>query len=304
MKKRFLVFLIPIIVLIIILGLFVFSGIGSRKFYLEDSYYGQAGFKEIDASELNQLIADQKSFALFIYQPACVTSAEFEEVLSSAIEEKSLTVYEIAFSKLAQTTIGDRIPYYPSFAIFKKGKLVDFLQSDQDEDTAKYQNKADFLDWLTSYVAIKTTSGSNQTDINSGSEEPETSHTTADLSHITKEPGKVNIYFFWGNGCPHCAEENKFFQEIESEYGKYYNLYRFETWYNDDNAELMKTFATAMGDKTKGVPYTVIGDQGFIGFPEEYKNQIKEAIKKSASTDYDIYFDKIKSELETTKKAS
>lgn len=89
MKKKFLLFLTPIIILIVILGLFVFSNIGNRKFYLEDSSYGQAGFTEIGASELDQLITNQKSFVLFIYQPACVTSADFEEILTAATQEKS-----------------------------------------------------------------------------------------------------------------------------------------------------------------------------------------------------------------------
>ena len=297
MKKKFLLFALPILALVAILGLFVFFSNHNQTFYLEDSYYEKAGFKEINASELDRLIGNQESFAIFIYQPACVTSADFEEVLTEALDEKSLTVYKIAFSKLKDTKIGDQIEYYPSFAIFRKGKLVDFLKSDQDEDTAKYEDRTEFLNWLTSYIKIKNQSASHSTDIDSG-EESESSNSVADLSHITKEAGKVNIYFFWGNGCPHCAEQNKFFQEIEKEYGKYYNIYRFETWYNDDNAALMKTFAAAMGDEAKGVPYTIIGDQSFIGFPERYKEEMKEAIKKAAQNDYDIYFDKIKAELE------
>ncbi len=296
MKKKILIFLIPIIILIAAITLIVFYH-SNQKFYLEDNYYGQAGYTEIDSTELDQLIQEQKSFVLFVYQPACATSADFEEILTAAIKEKSLTVYKIAFSKLQNSTIDSEIPYYPSFAIFKKGQLIDFLKSDQDEDTAKYQNKDEFLAWLANYVAIKKSSNSHQADINY-SEESGDSHTAADLSQITQEPGKVNIYFFWGDGCPHCAEENKFFKEISSEYGKYYSLYRFETWHNDDNVSLMKIFARAMGDTSKGVPYTIIGDQSFIGFPEQYKDQMKTAIKKSAQNDYDIYFDKVKAELE------
>jgi len=302
MKKKLLIFILPIIALIAILGIIIFAASQSRTFYLEDSYYNQKGFKEINATELNDLIDTQESFVLFIYQPTCVTSADFEEILTKFNAERPILIYKIAFSKLKDTVIGERIPYYPSFAVFRKGKMVDFLKSDQDEDSNKFTNLDDFTKWFDSYVKVKETDHSQIIEIGNSEDENGNSSTTANLSHITKTDGKVNIYFFWGNGCPHCAEENKFFQEIEREYGKYYNIYRFETWYNDDNATLMKTFATAMGDETKGVPYTIIGDQSFIGFPEEYREKMKNAIKQSANSDFDIYFDKIKPELDNQTK--
>ena len=51
---------------------------------------------------------------------------------------------------------------------------------------------------------------------------------------------KVNIYFFHGDGCPHCEAEMKFFDNLEEEYKSKYNLYKFETWYNENNVKLKK----------------------------------------------------------------
>ena len=35
------------------------------------------------------------------------------------------------------------------------------------------------------------------------------------------EDDKINIYFFRGEGCPHCAQEEKWLESIKEEYGDY-----------------------------------------------------------------------------------
>ena len=53
---------------------------------------------------------------------------------------------------------------------------------------------------------------------------------------------KVNIYLFYGKGCPHCEALFTYFESIKSKYSKYYNLYAFEVWYNEDNGKTMDYF--------------------------------------------------------------
>ena len=74
--------IIPLLLLIsIIIGIIVIRNMPEKKFYLEDKYYGGSDFIEIKTSDLEKLIDDKESFALFVYQPACVTSANFEQIL-------------------------------------------------------------------------------------------------------------------------------------------------------------------------------------------------------------------------------
>ena len=53
-------------------------------FYLEEKYYGNSVFNEIDSNDLNNLINDKESFAIFIHQPFCSTSYEFNKILDEA----------------------------------------------------------------------------------------------------------------------------------------------------------------------------------------------------------------------------
>lgn len=80
------------------------------------------------------------------------------------------------------------------------------------------------------------------------------------LADIIKVDNKVNVYFFWENGCPHCAAEFVFFKRIKEEYGTYFQLYAFETWEHPKNAELLTAFADAMVNRLSvyRIPLSVI----------------------------------------------
>ena len=113
----------------------------------------------------------------------------------------------------------------------------------------------------------------------------------AKLSEIKREDGVVNIYLFWGDGCPHCKDEWAWLESIREEY-KDVNIYGFETWYSEANSKIMQQFATALGEEARGVPYTVIGNKSISGFADG-KEHI-EAIKNARKSGFDLYFDKIK----------
>lgn len=102
---------------------------------------------------------------------------------------------------------------------------------------------------------------------------------------------KINIYLFWGDGCPHCEELFAFLTSIQKEYGKYYNLYTLEVWNDEENNALMQSLADKLGEPTTGVPYLIIGNEVFVGYIEEDQSQIKAAIKKEyeKETHYDVY---------------
>ena len=56
----------------------------------------------------------------------------------------------------------------------------------------------------------------------------------------------VNLYFFRGEGCSHCAEEEPFLQDlIDNVYGYRLVVHEYEVWYNEENAKLAEEFAAA-----------------------------------------------------------
>mgnify|MGYP004570583001 FL=1 len=97
---------------------------------------------------------------------------------------------------------------------------------------------------------------------------------------------KINLYMFKGDGCPHCAQEEKWLKEIANEYGDYLNIYEFEVWYNEENSNYLNEVRSVLGDtKSNGVPYTVIGDSYFVGYSEAIGSRIESKIKEYIKLD-------------------
>lgn len=149
MKKIFLIIILTIgITLLMIKG-------NEKSFYLEKKYYCSSGIKEINIDTLENLINKKESFAVFIYEPMCITSANFEVILNDFLNDNNLNIYKLAFSSIKDTNIGKIIKYYPSFIIYHKGELVDYLEADKDEDLKYYTDKASFKQWFTKYIKLK-----------------------------------------------------------------------------------------------------------------------------------------------------
>lgn len=262
-------------ILVLIVGCLILSGCGETTFSLEEKYYTGGMVTEIEKDGLDKLVNDKESFALFIYQPLCAASEAFEEVLNEFIDEYQVSFYKMSFANMKETPLEKEIKYYPSFVVYKNGKMVEFLDANSEDDKEYYQDVLGFTSWFKKYVIL------DENEVRKD----------AKLEEIKYDENKVNIYFFWGNGCPHCEQEHEFFDEIEKEYGKYYNLNTFEVWYNEENLNVYKRFATKMGDEVDGVPYTIVGNKTFSGFGESAKKKIKDAIKEQYKNSYDVYFD-------------
>lgn len=91
---------------------------------------------------------------------------------------------------------------------------------------------------------------------------------------------KVNIYFFWGDGCPHCEEEKPFLDALINKYNEA-ALVDYEVWYNSDNQAVLEQFSQVLGFEPRGVPVTVIGERYWIGFREEYKAEMENALQQT-----------------------
>ena len=99
------------------------------------------------------------------------------------------------------------------------------------------------------------------------------------------EAKKVNVYLFRGEGCPHCQEAEEWFDSIKEEYGSYFTVVDYETWYNEENSELMQKVADARGETAEGVPYIIIGNKSWNGFADSYKDEMIEKIKEVFAQD-------------------
>lgn len=102
---------------------------------------------------------------------------------------------------------------------------------------------------------------------------------------MAQDTKPVNIYFFWGKGCPHCASEEPFLQKMKEKYPQV-NIVDYEVWTNADNLKLMQKVATDLQAQINGVPLTVVGEQYVSGWVDENVTgtQIEKAIQCALET--------------------
>lgn len=159
MKKRLLKIIILIVIIVFLIVVIIERNFIQKTsdfmFYLEEKYYGNSLFNEINSNDLNDLINDKESFAIFIHQPFCSTSYEFNKILTIFSEENKISFYKISFDEMKKTVMYENIKYYPSFAIYNNGKLIDFLEADSNEDLNRYKDMEEFKNWFNSYIQMK-----------------------------------------------------------------------------------------------------------------------------------------------------
>ena len=108
---------------------------------------------------------------------------------------------------------------------------------------------------------------------------------------LAKDKKPVNVYFFYGNGCPHCAEAEEFFDSIEDELGDKFDIVSYETWYDTDNVDLMNEVADIRKEEPQGVPYIIIGNQSWDGYTSSYDDEIIDKIQSEYEKDTDSRYD-------------
>lgn len=89
---------------------------------------------------------------------------------------------------------------------------------------------------------------------------------------------KVVVYFFWGDGCPHCAAAKPFLEELSQRIPQM-EVRMYEVWHDEDNLALFDKMATAHGFKAASVPTTFIGTQYWEGYNDTISAQIETVVQ-------------------------
>jgi thiol-disulfide isomerase/thioredoxin len=97
------------------------------------------------------------------------------------------------------------------------------------------------------------------------------------------EKGSINMYFFWGQGCPRCEEMKPFINEMQNTYPQL-SVKSLETRNDPANNQLYNAMAQAYNQTAEGVPASFIGDQMIVGYAKgqtdvELKSAIENCIK-------------------------
>jgi glutaredoxin len=97
-------------------------------------------------------------------------------------------------------------------------------------------------------------------------------------TYATEQRNTVNIYLFWGVGCPHCADAKEVLEPyIDSQININYKT--FEVYRNKTNQKKMQSVSNTLNIDASGVPLIIVGDKSYIGFSSTTGDEIKDRLE-------------------------
>lgn len=94
---------------------------------------------------------------------------------------------------------------------------------------------------------------------------------------------KVVIYFFWGEGCPHCAKAKPYLEALVQE-NPSIELRMFEIYNSEENQTLFEKVSEIYGFTPRYVPTIFIGDQYWEGWSDAIQADVTFAVEGCLTT--------------------
>lgn len=88
----------------------------------------------------------------------------------------------------------------------------------------------------------------------------------------------LDLYVFWGDGCPHCEEQKPFLADLAARHPELL-VHSHEVWRDDTNHVLFRTLARFHGIEAGAVPTVFVGGRAFIGDAPEIRRAIEATIE-------------------------
>lgn len=88
----------------------------------------------------------------------------------------------------------------------------------------------------------------------------------------------VNLYIFWGEGCPHCAKAKEVLEPYV-EQNDNIGYESFEVYYSVENQKKMQAVGEVLKVEASGVPFIIVGDEYYLGFSAIAGDEIIERLE-------------------------
>ena len=104
------------------------------------------------------------------------------------------------------------------------------------------------------------------------------------VSINVQEAEPVNIYFFWGEGCPYCETAKPYLAEMADDNPRV-KVHDFEIYNDAVNRDLFFAFAEAYGIEPRAVPTFFIGERQWVGFNNNILAEMQQTVQTCLDSD-------------------
>lgn len=149
------------LLLFVVFGTILFVGLAAgwfsdKRASLDDEYLCKeectGEYMELLADKYEELVGAKKSFVILIDQDGCTTADRLEGYTSDFAKSKGIKVYKMMFENMKESSLHEKVKYYPSVVVIANGSPIGWLRADEDEDSDAYNRYDAFENWLNKYL--------------------------------------------------------------------------------------------------------------------------------------------------------
>lgn len=97
---------------------------------------------------------------------------------------------------------------------------------------------------------------------------------------------EVVVYWFWGDGCPVCADQRSFIESLDEQDNV--DVVALEVFNDDANQRRFGEFIDAYGIQQEAVPTIVVGDSYWVGDSSAIRSAIESKVDSCRDTECEI----------------
>ena len=104
----------------------------NNKFYLTEKYYNEGKYIKTKSDNISKNNKD--NYVLFTYNNYCSLAIPCENVFEEFMKKYKIDFLSLPFDEFKNTYLYKEVKYGPSIIIVKKGKVVAYLDANNDDD--------------------------------------------------------------------------------------------------------------------------------------------------------------------------
>lgn len=110
-----------------------------------------------NTQELQELEAEKKTFALYVYLPTCSSCASFYPIIDEFVKVNGIQMYAVNLRNVFEdhNSVSERLSYTPSVMIYENGEVKAYLDPGSDEDLPYYKTLEGLTEWFTSHIDLE-----------------------------------------------------------------------------------------------------------------------------------------------------
>ena len=139
-----------IILILLFLIAITYSFVYNQKVKLDDIYYNNGEYINIDSTYLNN--QTHNNYVLFVHNSFCTFKTPCDTIFKQYMKKYKIDFLTINIDEYKKTKFYTQVKYAPTVIVVNNNRIVAYLDAEKDKDLDKYQDVNEFEKWINKYI--------------------------------------------------------------------------------------------------------------------------------------------------------